>query len=94
MAAVANLRIDQGASFSSDVTVTNSDGNAVDLAGYTAEAKLASSYGSSTYVSFTTLIAADTSTGVISISLIRDSRTIGSMSLVAAGSTLNPSPQL
>ena len=69
MAAVANLRIDQGASFSSDVTVTNSDGNAVDLAGYTAEAKLASSYGSSTYVSFTTQIAADTSTGVISISL-------------------------
>ena len=35
MAAVANLRIDQGASFSSDVTVTNSDGNAVDLTGYT-----------------------------------------------------------
>ena len=38
MAAVANLRIDQGASFSSDVTVTNSDGNVVDLTGYTTEA--------------------------------------------------------
>ena len=43
MAAEANLRIDQGASFSSDVTVTNSDGAAVDLAGYTAEAKRATS---------------------------------------------------
>lgn len=69
MAAIANLRIDQGASFSSDVTVTNSDGDAVDLAGYTAEAKLASSYGASTSVQFTTSIAADTTTGVISISL-------------------------
>ena len=74
MAAVANLRIDQGASFSSDVTVTNSDGVAVDLAGYTAEAKLATSYGASTSVSFTTAIAADTTTGVISISLT-DSQT-------------------
>jgi len=69
MAAVANLRIDQGASFSSDVTVTNSAGDAIDLAGYTAEAKLANSYGSSTYTQFTTTIATDTSTGVISIAL-------------------------
>ena len=37
MAAVANLRIDLKAlHFSSDVTVTNSDGDAVDLDGYTA----------------------------------------------------------
>ena len=43
MAAVANLRIDQGASFSSDVTVTNSDGDVVDLTGYTTEAKMAKS---------------------------------------------------
>ena len=56
MAAIANLRIDQGASFSSDVTVTNSDGNAVDLAGYTAEARLAKSYGASSNVLFTTII--------------------------------------
>ena len=69
MAAVANLRIDQGASFSSDVTVTNSDGNAVDLAGYTAEARLAKSYGASSNVSVTVTIAADTATGVITLSL-------------------------
>ena len=48
MAAIANLRIDQGASFSSDVTVTNSDGDVVDLTGYTTTvAKMAKSYGDS-----------------------------------------------
>ena len=69
MAAVANLRIDQGASFSSDVTVTNSDGDAVNLSGYTTEARLAKSYGASSSVSFTTTIATDTATGVITLSL-------------------------
>ena len=69
MAAVANLRIDQGASFSSDVTVTNTDGEAVNLTGYTAEAKLANAYGSSTFTTITTTIASDASTGVISLSL-------------------------
>ena len=41
MAATANLRIDQGASFSSDVTVTDTDDTAFDLTGYTASAKMA-----------------------------------------------------
>lgn len=74
MAAVANLRIDQGATFTSDVTVTNSDGDAVDLAGYTATAKMANAHGSSTYTTITTTIASDTTTGVISLSLT-DSQT-------------------
>jgi len=69
MAAVANLRIDQGANFSSDVTVTNSDGDAVDLAGYTASATMADAYGSSSSTTITTAIADDTSTGVITLSL-------------------------
>ena len=69
MAAVANLRIDQGANFSSDVTVTNTDGTAVDLAGYTASATMAESYGSSSTTSITTAIASDTTTGVITLSL-------------------------
>jgi hypothetical protein len=69
MAAIANLRIDQGATFTSDVTVTNSDGDAVDLAGYTAQAKLANAHGSSTTTTITTAIASDTTTGVISLSL-------------------------
>src|SRR5210317_1923576 len=69
MAAIANLRIDQGATFTSDVTVTNSDGDAVDLAGYTATAKMADAYGSSSNTTITTTIASDTTTGVISLSL-------------------------
>ena len=54
MAAVANLRIDQGASFSSDVTVTNSDGAAVNLAGYTTYAKMATSYGATSTITIST----------------------------------------
>ena len=70
MAAVANLRIDQGASFSSDVTVTNSDGVAVDLAGYTAEAKMAKGYSSTrTRTTISTTIAADAATGIVTLSL-------------------------
>ena len=74
MAAVANLRIDQGASFSSDVTVTNSDGAAVNLAGYTTFARMATSYGATSTVTITANIASDTTTGVIELSLT-DSQT-------------------
>jgi len=69
MAAVANLRIDQGTSFSSDVTVTNSDGNAVDLTGYTTFANLATSNNASTKIAFTANLASDPTTGVIELSL-------------------------
>lgn len=73
MAATANLRIDQGASFSSDVTVTNTDGTAFDLTGHTAEAKMALGYTSTrTRTQFTTSIASDATTGVITISLTAD----------------------
>lgn len=73
MAATANLRIDQGASFSSDVTVTNTDGTAFDLTGHTAEAKMAQGYTSTrTRTQFTTSIASDATTGVITISLTAD----------------------
>ena len=58
MAAIANLKIDQGASFSSDVTVTNSDGDVVDLTGYTTEAKMAKSYASDS-VTITSALASD-----------------------------------
>jgi|SRR5210317_724841 hypothetical protein len=69
MAAVANLRIDQGATFSSDVTVTNTDGEAVDLTDYTTYAYLAKSYNASTKVAFTANISSTPSTGVIELSL-------------------------
>jgi len=73
MAATANLRIDQGATFSTDITVAGNDGNAFDLTGYTASAKLAQGYASDrTRTTFTTTIAADATTGVITLKLTAD----------------------
>lgn len=69
MAAIANLKIDQGASFSSDVTVTNSDGAVTDLTGYTVVAKMAKSYGASDSVTITSALASDPTTGVIELTL-------------------------
>lgn len=69
MAATANLSIDQGASFTSDITVKDSAGDVFDLTGYTAAAKMALGFASTrTRVSFTTAIASPT-TGVITLSL-------------------------
>jgi len=70
MAAIANLTIDQGATFSSDVTVKDANGNAFDLTGYTAAAKLAKGFASTrTRTDFTTTIAADATSGVVTLSL-------------------------
>ena len=69
MAARANLRIDRGATFSSDVTVTNSAGDVVDLTGYTTTAKMAKSYGASSSVTITAAVASDATTGVIELTL-------------------------
>ena len=69
MAAIANLRIDQGASFSSDVTVTNSAGTVVDSTGYTTEAKMAKSHGASSTVAITAAVASDATTGVVELTL-------------------------
>src|SRR6056300_1527277 len=70
MAARANLRTDQGATFSTDVTVTHSDNTAFDLTRYTAAAKLSQGYASTrTRTSFTTAIASDATTGIITLSL-------------------------
>jgi len=48
MAGIANLSIDAGATFTSDVLVQNDDGSAFDLTGYTAQGKMAKGY-STTY---------------------------------------------
>ena len=69
MAAIANLSIDQGATFTSDVTVKDANGNAFDLTGYTARAKLAKGYQSTqTRQDFTATISNATS-GVVTLSL-------------------------
>ena len=73
MAARANLQIDRSATFSSDVTVTDTDGTAFDLTGYTAAAKMAKGYASTqTRVTLTTTINGDPTTGIITISLTAD----------------------
>ena len=70
MAAIANLIIDQGASFSSDVTVKDANGNAFDLTGYTTQAKLAKGYSSTrTRTSMTSVIATDAASGVVALAL-------------------------
>ena len=73
MAARANLQIDQGATFSTDVTVSDTDGTAFDLTGYTSSAKMALGYSSTrTRTTLTTEIASDPTTGVITLSLTAD----------------------
>jgi len=72
MAAIANLRIEQGATFTSDVTVKDVNGDVFDLTGYTASAKMALGYASTrTRVAFSTTISTPT-TGVVTLSLTAD----------------------
>ena len=68
MAAIANLILDQGANFSSDVTVKDANGNAFNLTGYTTEAKMAKGYAS-TRTTITSSIATDAASGVIALTL-------------------------
>lgn len=69
MAATANLILEQGATFSSDVTVLDNDGTAFDLTDHTAEAKMALGFSSTrTRVSLTATISNPTN-GVITLSL-------------------------
>ena len=70
MAAIANLIIDQGANFSSDVTVKDANGNAFDLTGYTTQAKLAKGYSSTrTRTSMTSVIGTESTSGVVALAL-------------------------
>ena len=73
MAAIANLTIDQGASFSSDVTVKDANGNAFDLTGYTASAKMAKGYSSTrTRTSLTCTISTPATNGIVTLALTAD----------------------
>lgn len=72
MAAVANLRIDQGTTFTSDVTVTDNDGSAFNLLGYTAQAKMALGYSSTRTRVTITAVVSDVANGVVTLSLTAD----------------------
>jgi hypothetical protein len=69
MAARANLRIEQGTNFSADVTVKDTDGNALNLTGYTSEAKMSKGYSSTQTRTVLTTTIGSPLTGVISLSL-------------------------
>ena len=70
MAAIANLSIDQGTTFTSDVTVKDANGNPFNLTGYTTEAKMAKGYASTrTRTTITSSVASDATTGVVSLTL-------------------------
>jgi len=68
MAAIANLTIDAGASFSSDVDVLTDDGGIFSLVGYTAEGKMTKGY-SETYPRVYFDIAVYENDGTVTISL-------------------------
>ena len=73
MAAIANLTLDQGATFNSDVTVKDANGNAFNLTGYTASAKMAKGYSSTrTRTTITCIVNGDPTTGIVTMSLTAD----------------------
>lgn len=68
MAAFVELTIEQGASFSTTINVTDAYGAAVNLTNYTANSQLRKSYYSTTAVDFDTSITSETS-GEITIAI-------------------------
>lgn len=69
MAVYSNIVVDQGADYSASIDVTDSDGDNIDLSGYTAAGQIRKTYSSSTAVDFTVAIASPASAGVLNISL-------------------------
>ena len=69
MATISNLFIDQGADFTTTVTINDSSNVALDLTGYTATAMLRKSYKSTTSTSFTLAFVDPRTNGEITLSL-------------------------
>ena len=69
MASISNIFIDQGATFTTTLTVKDTSGNALNLTGFTAIAQIRKSPSSSTSVSFSVAFDADRTTGQLTISL-------------------------
>jgi len=65
MATKANISIDQGASFVTDILLTDDAGNPLNLSAYTAQAQMKVNYSSADSISFTTNL----STGQVTLSL-------------------------
>ena len=69
MGAKANIIIDQGADFSTSITVSDTDGNIIDLTGYTGRGQIRKHYTSSTKVDFTFGFGSPRTDGVVTLSL-------------------------
>ena len=68
MAAVSNLYIDQGADYSTTISLTDSNGDSLSLTGYTAVGQVRKTFGSSTVAAtFTTTLSA--SSGQVTLTL-------------------------
>jgi|SRR6056300_1936023 hypothetical protein len=94
VAAIANLSMDQGATFSTVITVYQND-SILNLSGYTAAAQIRKSYSSSSSTAFTTTIDSDTSTGKITLSLtptqtaaLEEGRYVYDLEITASDSTV------
>ena len=68
MASISNIFIDQGATFTTTVTVTDANGDAVNLSGYSVAAQIRKTFLSSTATAFTATIS-NASSVEITISL-------------------------
>jgi hypothetical protein len=68
MAVLANLEIDQGSDFSTQMILENDDGTPMDLRGFSVYSQFRKSYGSVLGYTFVTSIV-DPTNGIISLSL-------------------------
>jgi len=76
MGAKANIIIDQGTDYSTTLTVTDDDGTATDLTGYTAAGQIRKHYSSSTTTAtFDIAFSIDRTDGLITASLNRTATT-------------------
>ena len=71
MAIKANIVIDQGADFSTTITVTDEAGSAVDITGYTGSGQIRKHYTSSTATDFDITFDVPRSEGKVTIGLGR-----------------------
>jgi len=69
MATISNIFINQGADFSTTVTISDNTGSALDLSSFTALAQMRKTYESTSATSFTATFDSDRTTGKIELSL-------------------------
>lgn len=69
MAAKANIVIDQGADFSTTITVTDASGSVINLTGYTARGQIRKHYTSTTAVNLSFTFGSPRTEGKLTLSL-------------------------